>query len=86
MTSSGSIASSPYKSLNGVKPVVLEAIVLWDHTTFGSSSTHLPLRRLNKVLDIVENITLLALSTTPFDSGGRPRQRLSWCLCFCKIP
>ena len=27
------------------------------------------LRRLNKVLDIVENITLLALSTTPFDSG-----------------
>ena len=69
MTYSGSIASSPYKSLNGVKPIVLEAIVLWDHTTFGSSSTRLPFQRLNKVLDIAENITLLALSTAPFDSG-----------------
>ena len=52
-----------------MKHVVLEAIVLWDHTTFGSSSTHLPLRRLNRVFAIAENITLLALSTVPFDSG-----------------
>ena len=69
MTSSGSIASSPYKSLNDVKPVVLEAIVLCDHTTFGSSSTHLPLRRLNRVFGIAENIILFALSTAPLDSG-----------------
>ena len=68
MISLDSIASSPYKSLNGVKPVVLEVVMLWDHTTFGSSSTHLTFWRLNKVLDIAENITLLALSTTPFDS------------------
>ena len=69
MTSLGSNASSPYKSLNNVKPIVLEAIVLWDHTTLGSSSTHLPLRRLNRVFAIAENINLLALSTAPFDSG-----------------
>ena len=68
MISSGSIASLPYRSLNGVKPIVLEAMVLWDQTTFGNSSTHLPLWRLNKVFEIAENIILLALSTAPFDS------------------
>ena len=52
-----------------MKPVVLEAVVLWDHTNFGSSCTHLPLRRLNRVFAIAENITLLAIFTTPFDSG-----------------
>jgi len=69
LTSLGNIASSPYRSLNSVKPVVLDVVVLWDHTTFGSSSTHLPLPRLNRVFAIAENITLLALSTAPFDSG-----------------
>jgi len=85
VTSLGSNASSPYKSLNGVKPVVLEVVVLWDHTTFSNSSTHLPLQKLNRVFDITKNITLLALSTTPFDSGCRPKRRLSWCLYSCRI-
>ena len=49
LISLGSIASSLYRSLSGVKPIVLDVVVLWDHTTFGSSSTHLPLRRLNRV-------------------------------------
>jgi predicted solute-binding protein len=31
--SSGVIASSPNRSLNGVKPVDLETVVLWFHTT-----------------------------------------------------
>jgi len=54
--------------LNGVNLIVLDAVVLGDHTTFGSSSVHLPLRRLNKVFEIAENTILLALSTAPFDS------------------
>ena len=51
-----------------MNPIVLEVVVLWDHTTFGSSSAHLPLRRLNRVFAISENIILLALSTALLDS------------------
>ena len=43
LASSGVIASSPNKSLNGVKPVDLETAVLWLHTTFINSSDHFPL-------------------------------------------
>jgi hypothetical protein len=38
LASSGVIASSPNKSLNGVKHVDLETAVLWFHTTFINSS------------------------------------------------
>jgi len=62
-------ASSLYNNLNGVKPVVLDVVVLWDQTILGNSSTHLPLRRPNNILDIAENTTLFALSTAPLDSG-----------------
>jgi hypothetical protein len=43
LASSGVIASSPNKSLNGVKPVDFETTVLWFHTTFINSSSHFPL-------------------------------------------
>jgi hypothetical protein len=43
LVSSGVIASSPNKSLNGVKPIDLETTVLWFHTTFINSSGHFPL-------------------------------------------
>ena len=36
LSSSGLIASVPYRSLNGVNLVVLVSDVLCDHTTFGS--------------------------------------------------
>jgi hypothetical protein len=42
LASSGVIASSPNKSLNGVNPVDLETTVVWFHTTFISSSIHFP--------------------------------------------
>jgi hypothetical protein len=69
LISSGSVASSPYSSSKGVKPVVLEAMVLCDQTTFENSSTHLPLQRLNRVLDMAKNTALFAHSTAPLDSG-----------------
>jgi hypothetical protein len=43
LASSSVIASSPNKSLNGVKLVDLETAVLWFHTTFINSSGHFPL-------------------------------------------
>jgi hypothetical protein len=43
LSSSGVIASSPNKSLNGVKLVDLETAVLRLHTTFINSSGHFPL-------------------------------------------
>jgi hypothetical protein len=43
LASSGVIASSPNRSLNGVNPVDLETTMLWFHTTFISSSGHFPL-------------------------------------------
>jgi hypothetical protein len=42
LASSGVIASSPNKSLNGVNPVDLKRIVLWFYTTFINSSSHFP--------------------------------------------
>jgi hypothetical protein len=42
LASSGVIASSPNKSLNGVNHVDLETTVLWFHTTFINSSGHFP--------------------------------------------
>jgi hypothetical protein len=43
LASSGVIASSPNRSLKGVKPVDLETVVLWLHTTLKNSSGHFPL-------------------------------------------
>jgi hypothetical protein len=43
LASSGVIASSKNRSLNGVKLVDLETAVLWFHTTFINSSDHFPL-------------------------------------------
>jgi hypothetical protein len=42
LASSGVIASSPNNSLNGVKPVDLDMVVLWLHTTLINSSGHFP--------------------------------------------
>jgi hypothetical protein len=40
LASSGVIASSPNSNLNGVKPVDLDIVVLWLHTTLINSSGH----------------------------------------------
>jgi hypothetical protein len=42
LPSSGVIASSPNKSLNGVNHVDLETTVVWFHTTFINSSGDFP--------------------------------------------
>jgi hypothetical protein len=69
LASSGVIASSPNKSLKGVKPVDLETVVLWLHTTLISSSGHFPLGwlKINFIIPVI--IIPFALSTSPFDSG-----------------
>jgi hypothetical protein len=43
LASSGVIASSPNRSLKGVKPVDVETAVLWLHTTLINSSSHFTL-------------------------------------------
>jgi hypothetical protein len=67
--SSGVIASSPYKSLNGLNPIDLETTVLQFHTTFTNSSGHFPFGRLKIDFIILVMMILLARSTSPFDSG-----------------
>jgi hypothetical protein len=69
LDSSGVIASSPNRSLNGVNPVDLEMEVLWFHTTFISSSGHFPLgwMKIDFIIPVI--MILFALSTNPFDSG-----------------
>jgi hypothetical protein len=71
LASSGVIASSPNKSLNGVKHVDLETTVLWFHTTFTNSSGHFPFGRLKIDFIILVIIILLARSTNPLDPGCR---------------
>jgi hypothetical protein len=67
--SSGVIASSPNRSLKGVKPVDLEIVVLWLHTTLINSSCHFPLGwlKINFIIHVI--IIPFALSTNQFDSG-----------------
>jgi hypothetical protein len=67
-TSSRVIASSPNKSLNGVKPVDLKTMVLWFHTTFINLSSHLPFGRLKIDLIIPVRMIPFARSTKPLDS------------------
>jgi hypothetical protein len=69
LASSGVIALSPNRSLNGVNHVDLDTIVLWFHTTVINSSGHFPLGRLKIDFIIPVIIILFALSTSPFDSG-----------------
>jgi hypothetical protein len=69
LASSGVIASSLNRSLNGVNPVDLDTTVLWFHTTFINSSGHFPLGWLK--IDFIIPIVVIpfALSTNPFESG-----------------
>jgi hypothetical protein len=69
LASSGVIASSPNRSLNGVKLVDLEIAVLWFYTTFINLSGHFPLGWLKIDFIIPVIIIPFALSTNPFDSG-----------------
>jgi hypothetical protein len=66
---SGVIASSPNGSLKVVKPVDLDTVVLWLHTTLINSSGHFPLGwlKINFIIPVI--IIQFALSTNPFDSG-----------------
>jgi hypothetical protein len=67
--SSGVIVSSLNRSLKGVKPVDLETVVLWIHTTLINSSGHFPLSllKINFIIPVI--IIPFALSTNPFHSG-----------------
>ena len=74
--SSGVMASSPCSSLNGVKPVALDFVVLWLQTTFTISSTLLLFGSHTSVLDILYSMMLFALSTWPLESGWRTEAKL----------
>jgi hypothetical protein len=52
-----------------VKPVDLETVVLWFHTTFINSSGHFPFGRLKIDLIILVGIIPFPRSTRPLDSG-----------------
>jgi hypothetical protein len=52
-----------------VKFVALDVVVLWDHTTLGSSSAHSPLIIHVKFFLILVKMMLFAFSTALLDSG-----------------
>jgi hypothetical protein len=56
-------------SLKGVKPVDLDTVVLWLHTTLINSSDRFPLDwlKINFIIPVI--IIPFALSTNPFYSG-----------------
>jgi hypothetical protein len=68
-SSSGNMASSPYKSLKGENWVVLDVVVLWDQITLGNYSAHLLLGRSVMFLLMPAKMTPLARSTAPLDYG-----------------
>jgi hypothetical protein len=68
-TSSGTMVSSPYRSLKGENFVVLDSVVLCDQMTLGNSSVHFPLGMSVMFFFIPVKIIPLARSTAPFDCG-----------------
>ncbi|GJW29172.1 hypothetical protein Tco_0046047 [Tanacetum coccineum] len=65
ISSEGMTVSIPYARLNGVSMLLILAVVLWAHNTFGNSSTHAPPSRCSLVL--IPCIMLrLALLAAPF--------------------
>jgi hypothetical protein len=69
LASSGVIALSLNKSLNGVNPVDLETTVLWFHPTFTNLCVHLPFSRLK--IDFIIPVMMIpfARSTKLLDFG-----------------
>ena len=66
---SGVISSAPYSSLEGVDFVALDAEVLGDQITFGSSSAHFPFFWSKRYFLMLVKIIPLALSTASLDWG-----------------
>jgi hypothetical protein len=67
--SCGIMASDPYNSQKGVKPVARHSVVFRTHTTSGSWSAHLPFLSSRRLFLIAVKILPLARSTTPLDCG-----------------
>jgi hypothetical protein len=65
----GNTASASNSSLNGVKLVALQVVVLWLHNVLCMTSTHLNFFSPSSILLIATNIKALALFTAPFDCG-----------------
>ena len=70
LISAGMMASAPKTSENGVAPVEFFEVVLYDHKTPGSSSTHLPFAFSSRFLSVL-TMVLLVDSACPFDCGCR---------------
>jgi hypothetical protein len=69
LISSRVTATSPKRTLNGVKSVDHDIEVLWFHTTLISSYVHFPFRSPAKDFVIPRRIMSFTLSTNPLDFG-----------------
>jgi hypothetical protein len=65
LSSSGVMASSPYRTRNGVNPVVLVCEMLCPQTDVINSYAHFPLGISNNTFDTELKIKPFALSTAP---------------------
>jgi hypothetical protein len=69
LISSGVASSMPHNSLKGVKFVALQMEVLWLHTALGNSFAYMPFGWSSNMFFITDNISALALSTSPLNWG-----------------
>jgi hypothetical protein len=69
LSSCGIIASAPYMSLNGVKPVPWDSIVFSPQSTSSNWSAHLPFLSLSSLFLMAVKIFPFVRSTTPLDRG-----------------
>ena len=70
LISAGMTSSAPKARENGVAPVEFFEVVLYDHKTPGSSSTHLPFAFSSRFLSVL-TMVLLVDYACPFDCGCR---------------
>jgi hypothetical protein len=69
LISLGNTACTPNNSLNGVKLVDLQTVVLWLHTALSMTSAHFPFFSPSRIFLIASKIKALAHSTAPSDCG-----------------
>ena len=69
LSSSGVIASSPYKSRKRVNTIVLVQEMLWPQTEVISSYAHFPFKKSNSAFETAVKIKPFTLSTAPLLSG-----------------
>ena len=84
LSSSGVMASSPYRRRNGVNPVVLVCKMLWPQTDVTNSYAHFPFGISNSAFDTAPKLDHFPFWLLHCSLGDWRMRMLVWSLIHCK--